>query len=148
MKKEIINIAKELQLENSKILGPVIFHGNSMSPFLEEGDELIVITVNWGEIKIGDIITYRLDKKFPTYRVVNKLQDYLLLKPDNWPQIFQVPREDILGKVIERKRGESSLSDTNWQWIFSLRLILLRRWMEQFISKIKYNSKRIKEILK
>ena len=148
MKKEIINIAKELQLENSKILGPVIFHGNSMSPFLEDGDELIVITVNLDEIKIGDIITYRLDKKFPTYRVVKKLQDYLLLKPDNRPQIFQVHREDILGKVIERKRGGSSLSDANWQWIFSSRLILLRRWMGQFISKIKYHSKRIKEILK
>jgi len=148
MNKETINIAKELQLENSKILGPVKFHGNSMSPFLEDGDELIVITVNWGEIKIGDIITYRLDKNFPTYRVVKKLQDYLLLKPDNWPQIFQVHREDILGKVIDRKRGECSISDTNTPWIFSSRLILLRRWVEQFISKIKYHSKRITKILK
>jgi len=148
MKNRITNIAKELQLENTKILGPVIFHGNSMSPFLEDGDELIVITVNWGEIKIGDIITYRLDNKFPTYRVVKKLQDYLLLKPDNWPQIFQVHREDILGKVIERRRGVSSLSHTNWQWIFSSQRVVFRKWKRDFLSKIKYHFRRSKEIFK
>ena len=135
-------------LENSKILGAVIFHGNSMSPFLEDGDELIVIPVRWEEIKIGDIVTYRHGDKFPTYRVARKMQDSLLLKPDNWPQLFKVCRDDLLGKVVERRRKESSLSCTDWQWIFSSQRVLCRKWGGDVISKMKYHFRRSKVIFK
>jgi hypothetical protein len=147
-KKRANIIAKEIQLENSKTLGPVMFHGESMLPFLEDGDELIVMTVRWEEIKIGDIITYRFQDKFPTYRIVKKLEDKVVLKPDNWMLLCEVPREDVLGKVIERRRGGSSLLYTDWLWILTSQRILFKKRSGEFISKIKYHFRRIKEFVK
>ena len=69
-RKKITLAAKELQLERSGILGPVSFHGNSMVPFLVDGDELISVPAAWDEIKTGDIVTYRLSKKSPTSGVI------------------------------------------------------------------------------
>ena len=140
--------AQELQLQNSEILGPVTFHGKSMSPFLEDGDELKVIRVRWEEIKTGDIVTYRLDDKFPTYRVVKKMGDRLVLKPDNWTVTFQVLRDDILGRVVERRRANSSLRWTDWLWIFSSKRVLFKNWRQSTMSQIRYTRRRIKGIFK
>jgi hypothetical protein len=140
--------AQELQLEKSETLGPVFFHGKSMSPFLEDGDELIVVSVEWDEIRIGDIVTYRLDDRFPTYRVLSKKEDKLVLKPDNWTVIFEVMREDVLGRVVERRRNNSSLNPEDWLWIFAAKRILFENWRRSAISKIRYARRRIRELLK
>ena len=59
-------LAKELQLLNSTESRTLYFHGQSMFPFLREGDELIVQRTDWNEIRVGDVVTYRLADKFPT----------------------------------------------------------------------------------
>jgi signal peptidase I len=148
IKKSINTVAKELQLENSEIIGTVIFHGKSMSPFLEQGDELIVKPLKWKEIKIGDVVTYRFDDKFPTYRVIRKFKTYLLLKPDNWQQIFEVKRKDLLGKVIERKRVNSTLSCTNWKWTLQSYLIISKYWEAKTRSLVRYYVLKAKKALK
>ncbi|MGH7807099.1 MAG: S24/S26 family peptidase [Thermodesulfobacteriota bacterium] len=146
MKKERVNvIAKEIQLENSDILGPVIFHGQSMSPFLEDGDELTVIRAEWGEIKVGDIVTYRLVDKFPTYRVIKKMEHKLVLKPDNWMLLCEVERQDVLGKVIRRRRGDSSLLHTDWRWTICAKRVLFENWKRDIMSRIRYSFRRIRD---
>ena len=66
------------------------------APFLRDGDELVVERVAWEAIRVGDIVTYRLDDRFPTCRVVARLGGKLLLKADNWPaSSFQVWPEDV-----------------------------------------------------
>lgn len=125
-----------------------MFHGESMKPFLEDGDEIIVMSVKWKEINVGDIVTYRLDDKFPTYRVVSKMEDKLILKPDNWMIAYEIPREDVLGKVVERRRGGSSLSCADWLWILFSQRVLLGERKRHIISKIRYNFSKIKEISK
>jgi len=119
-------IAKEIQLRDSKRIDTVYFHGYSMKPFLIEGDELTVEPVRWSRIRIGDIVTYRNGDKFPTYRVVRKAGNNLVLGPDNWPKRFKVRREDILGKVTQRHRKGEHLSCHNWRWIASGSYVIIR----------------------
>lgn len=109
-------IAKELQLLRAPRTD-VMFHGLSMEPLLAEGDRVIVEPVTIREIRIGDIITYRFEDKFPTRRVAEVKLDYLILCCDNWPGVyFHAPFTDVLGRVMARTRGEDSLSSSHPQW--------------------------------
>lgn len=126
IKKYIKIIAKELQLMHCHKLDSVYFHGYSMIPFLEEGDELIVKHVSWKSIKLGDIVTYRYEEYFPTYRVIEKKKDTLILKPDNRPKGIEVNKKDILGRVIERRRGKSVMKCNDLRWIlYSKKIVYL-----------------------
>jgi len=157
MKKEKIRLAaKALQLLNSHKIDTVYFHGNSMRPFLVEGDEFIVAHVKLRHIKPGDIVTYRNGDKFPTYRVIAKKGDNLTLKPDNWVKIEIVDKKNILGKVVERKRDNISLENSSPEWILYSRNIMLKYKMLSRIKRfilfkvdgIKRRLKRLKGYLK
>ena len=139
-RKKITLAAKELRLQKSAVLGPVFFHGNSMVPFLADGDELISIPVVWEDIKKGDIVTYRLEDKFPTYRVIQKHQDKLILKADGWPELFEVAAGDVLGKVIERRRGGGALRSGDLSWILYTGYIVWGFRMDGLMSRVRYFS--------
>jgi signal peptidase I len=143
----IKTLAKELQLTHSMRIGTVTFHGESMFPFLKEGDELIVEPSDWNEIRPGDIVTYRDSDKFPTYRVLKKIDDNLLLKADNWLDSFHVHRKDVLGKVVERQRGNSSLSYKSWKWRAYSRYILLREPARKAGLKARYYVRKVTTIV-
>ena len=147
-RKKITLAAKELQLEKSGILGAVSFHGNSMLPFLVDGDELISVPVSWNEIKAGDIVTYRLEDKFPTCRVIEKRLDKLVVKADHWPELIEVDPEDVLGKVVERHRGVEILKAGDPSWILYSENILWKLRKEKLRSRIRYYKKVIREVFK
>ncbi len=75
-------IGKELQVELSSTENSLYFHGTSMSPFLQEGDLVIVRSVAWKDLRLGDIVTYRHEEKFPTRRIVRIWGDWLTLRCD------------------------------------------------------------------
>ena len=146
MRKEKIEIiAKELQIENSEKIGTVIFHGNTMFPFLKDGDEVVMIPIQWEEIRIGDIIIYRLEDKFPTYRVIKKIQNGLVLKADNWNNIVSVWKDDVLGRIVRRKRGNFLLSCNHWRWIFYSKRAIYKYRISNFISRLKFRVSKIKK---
>ena len=147
-KNKITLTAKELRLQKSAALGPVFFHGNSMLPFLADGDELISIPVVWGDIKAGDIITYRLEDKFPTYRVIQKHRDKLILKADDWPELIEVEAGDVLGKVIERRRGGSALKSGDLSWILYSGYIVWRFRNDKLMSRVRCFSRAFRGIFK
>lgn len=121
-------IAKELQLERSSPDRTLYFHGESMRPFLVEGDEVVVEPVAWSDIRIGDVITYRYLDRFPTRRVVGKDAAALTLWCENWPdRVFSAPPEDVLGRATARRRGEGWLTQSGGEWIRARRKAL-RRW--------------------
>lgn len=111
-------VAKELRLTLSSPTRTVRFHGESMRPFLGEGDRVVVEPVAWEAIRVGDIITYRFEEKFPTRRVVAIGDDRLELWCDNWPRLrFEARREDVLGRAVARRRaGEAWLRSTDEAW--------------------------------
>src|SRR5687768_1491996 len=103
-------IARELQLLRSHRMD-VRFHGESMLPLLRDGDRVIVEATRWGDIRVGDLVTYRFEDKFPTRRVVGKGRRGLLAWCDNWPDLrFTILRHDVLGKVIARERDGARLA--------------------------------------
>ena len=114
-----------------------MFHGKSMLPFLREGDELIVDPIGWENIRIGDIITCRLESKFPTYRVIKKLENKLLLKPDNWPNLYEAKKEDVLGKVVELKRESYFISYKHWRWHAYTFRVFFRYAIQKLRSRIR-----------
>ena len=139
-------VAKELRLRYSRQIGTVTFHGESMLPFLKDGDELIVEPANWNEIRRGDIVSYRDSDKFPTYRVLKKVDDTLQLKADNWLEPFHVPRVDVLGKVVERQRDNSNLSCNSLKWRAYAHYILLRELAANALLTARYYVRKVRAI--
>lgn len=133
-KERVKSVSRELQLQHSRELGTVTFHGNSMYPFLQDGDELISAPVDWIAIRPGDIITYRWTDKYPTYRVVRKTRDEIVLKPDNWESSVRVGSQQVLGKVVERRRHGQVLKNTDWRWIARAYCV---RWRDYLLPPLK-----------
>ncbi|HXJ78972.1 MAG TPA: S24/S26 family peptidase [Candidatus Methylomirabilis sp.] len=109
----------------------VRFHGNSMLPFVRDGDRLIVEPVVWREIARGDLVTYRFEDKFPTRRVARKGRNSILLWCDNWPdRRFRARRHDVLGRVVTRERDGARLhaSDDEWRAATERSATIFRRW--------------------
>lgn len=141
--------AKELQLRASTQHEPVLFHGKSMLPFLEDGDELTVEPVAWEDIVPGDIITYRLDERFPTCRVASKQGDHLNLIADNWRGArFKAWRDDVLGRVAARRRGSEILRRTDTTWKQYGQGILLRRRARSAAARVRSQAARVRHKLR
>jgi hypothetical protein len=122
-------IAKELQLELSSEARTLYFHGESMRPFLVEGDAVVVAEVEWDDIRIGDVITYRVQDKFPTRRVVRRSKHGLHLWCENWRERqFYVAREDVLGRAVARKRGDVRITHRDAEWTAARRAALSAYW--------------------
>lgn len=120
-------IAATLQLEHAIPAPPARFHGHSMAPFLHDGDVLRIAPVAWDEIRPGDIVTLRLDDRFPTLRVVRRHGDRLTLIADNWPgRRFDAWREHVIGRVVERRRGGATLTVHDLAWRRAGRTTVLR----------------------
>jgi len=120
-------IAKELQLSISSESRALYFHGTSMRPFLVEGDEVVVAPLPWHEIRIGDVVTYRFEDKFPTRRVVRKTADQVQLWCENWPdRRFAAARGDVLGRAVARKRQGRWITRRDPEWRAARRAALLR----------------------
>jgi len=118
-------IAKELQLEGCCEGRPVLFHGESMRPFLQEGDEVVVREVAWDSIRVGDMITYRAEDKFPTRRVIGRRGYELRLWCENWPDFtYEAARDDVLGRAVGRRRNGQWLTAKDPEWTAARRRAL------------------------
>ena len=127
-------IAKELQLELSSEARTLYFHGESMRPFLVEGDAIVVAPVEWAQIRIGDVVTYRVEEKFPTRRVVRRSRNGLHLWCENWPERqFFAAREDVLGRAVARKRGDAWITCRDPEWTAARRAALAAYWRRYVI---------------
>lgn len=128
-------IAKELQLERSSAARTLYFHGESMRPFLVEGDAVVVEPVEWAEIRIGDVLTYRVDEKFPTRRVVRRSRNGLYLWCENWPERqFFAARDDVLGRAVARKRRDVWTTRRDPEWAEARRAALAAYWRRYAIA--------------
>lgn len=119
-------LAKEIQLEHSATLGPVEYHSHMMHPFIHDKDLLVIEPVTFEQVRPGDIVSYRDKEKFPTWRVLRKESDRLILRPDNYWELYVALANDVLGRVVERRRGGQQLTADHWRWRTYARWVLLR----------------------
>lgn len=88
--------------------------GESMHPFIRDGDILKVKPVEVSEIKLGDVVFYRTERRIVAHRVIKKTfnngKAFLVTKGDSSPSSDNpVYPEDLLGKVVTVKRNGLSL---------------------------------------
>ena len=122
-------IARELALVQSRKIGPHVFHGATMLPFLVDGDEVSIEPVSFDQIRPGDIVTYRDQQYFPTRRVIriDRRSRSLILKGDAIPQLtFFVLEEDVLGRATSIVRGERRWHATDTEWRETAEAIVAR----------------------
>lgn len=121
--------ALELRLEAASADRPVPFHGLTMLPLLQEGDEVVLEPVNPEELRVGDIVTYRHGERFPTRRIVavDRGKATVLIRGDSMPnRDFQVPTDEVLGRAVARRRGTSWCTERDPAWRRQRRAVLWR----------------------
>jgi hypothetical protein len=107
-----------------------------MLPFLQEGDGLVVRQVDWQDIRLGDVVTYRFADKFPTRRVVRKIDGTLVLWCENWPaRRFRAAQRDVLGRVVARERNGSWLKRRDPAWRRATRQALIKFYGAALVKK-------------
>lgn len=134
-------VAMELQLAHaSSPLGRLAcFHGLTMLPLLREGDEVQTEQIHWRDVRIGDVVTYRFEDKFPTRRVVAVDHEHrrFVIMGDSIPgrREFLVPFDDVLARVVRRRRDGVWLDTRSFAWRRRTALVLSRdhlrraRWL-------------------
>ena len=74
---------------------------NSMWPILEKGDLILVKGVKKDDIKIGDIIVYRVEDGFIIHRVIKLKDKTLITKGDaNTNSDAPIQYEKVVGKTV------------------------------------------------
>lgn len=104
---------------------PLTVLSGSMSPFLKPGDMIVVREITPENIKVGDVITYRIDEKtLVTHRVVevsrkyghiafktkgdaNNTEDPDAVTPDGvvGSMIFKIPYAGYIGRFVRTPGG-------------------------------------------
>jgi hypothetical protein len=142
-------IGKELQVGLSSEEHALYFHGESMLPFLREGDLLIVRPIAFDDVQRGDIITYRNGDKFPTQRVFEKHKHLLSMRCDSWKKFTNdVSPDDVLGRAEAQCRDGQwiTMSSAKWQRAArrSLRRALIRAWRRALQSRLRSAKRRVR----
>lgn len=127
--------AREIQLAHSR-RHLAYFHGLTMQPLLVEGDEVETEPVAWEAVRTGDVVTYRFEDKFPTRRVIviDRKRRRFVIMGDSIPgrREYVVPFDDVLARVVRRRRGAEWLDASSVRWrAQALRVLLrdrVRRW--------------------
>ena len=106
------------------------FHGLTMLPILREGDEVRTEPICWCVVRVGDVVTYRFKDKFPTRRVVaiDEAQRQFIIMGDSVPgwREYPVSFEDVLARVVGRRRDDVWLETSSLTWRWRTAWILLR----------------------
>lgn len=94
--------------------------GHSMTPFIKNGDWLI-LKHNNNNIKVGSIIAYRRERKIVVHRVIkiqnNSKNKYFITKGDfNLHIDSAVEMKSIIGKVIAVKKNKQFFSIDTKFW--------------------------------
>lgn len=109
-----------------------------MLPLLADGDRLEIVQVRIGEIRMGDIVTYRDRDKYPTRRVVgfDAARSEFLIQADYKPAtVFRVPSAAILGRVEARIRGSKRLARTSLRWRCAAWIAPYRKRFRQILKR-------------
>ena len=95
--------------------------GDSMRPFIEWGDTIIIEPLNDSQFNIGDVLfCRRIDGRLLAHRLIRidiiEGKNYLILKGDNVPRYdFPIPVDDVLGKVV-RVESQGMQLNINGKW--------------------------------
>ena len=104
-------------------------NGNSMLPFLRDGDSVLVTHCEQASLKLGDVVIIRQENNFVTHRLVFVKDDQYILKGDHSlyldpPVVFS----DLIGVVVGRIHGSELVSYQTPKW----------KWINKVLGKVDY----------
>jgi len=74
--------------------------GESMRPFISNGDPIVLAALGSKSVKLGQIVLARYKKAFVLHRVVGRSKAYFYLAGDaNLAQVEKIPLRDVLACV-------------------------------------------------
>jgi hypothetical protein len=71
-----------------------------------------------------------------------------VVKADDWPELIEVVSGDVLGKVIERRRGGKALRAGDPSWILYSEYIVWRFRKDKLRSRIRYYKRALRGIFR
>ena len=83
-----------------------------MLPFIRPGDYVVIKSIRWQEVKVGDIIIYSDSRQegILCHRLVKKQDSVLIAKADSRIRGYEkIPQDSLLGKVIHIERGKNKI---------------------------------------
>jgi hypothetical protein len=106
--------------------------GFSMSPAIEDGDRVLVESVDPADLRVGDIVKVRFESQFLMHRLVRRDRDergeWLTLRGDNAFEEERVPAVDVIGRALAVERRDHQLPERSdgptgsrgylWAWLF------------------------------
>jgi hypothetical protein len=126
--------AMEVLLASSR-REPAYFHGYTMLPLLREGDEVETEPIDWQDVRLGDVVTYRFGDRFPTRRVVavDRAQRCFIICGDSIPppQEFRVRFEDVIARVVRRRRNGVWLTTASAAWRLQKARVLVHQHLRR-----------------
>lgn len=109
--------------------------GNSMLPFLAQGDRVTVCPVRPEELSMGDVLLFRQNGQLIVHRLVGKKRigaAYLYCqKGDNLSGWSWISGEDIIGRVTSfgHSDAKADMAASPWRWINFLMGAQARGWV-------------------
>lgn len=91
---ELKNIEDKLKKEDFIISD---INGNSMSPFLKEKRDRVVITKLVKEPQLYDVVLYKNNNKYILHRIIGISDDKYLIRGDNCISIEYIDKNRIIG---------------------------------------------------
>jgi signal peptidase I len=125
--------------------------GDSMFPFIKEGDTLIIKNLDYKEIVIGDVIVCSNNGNLIAHRLIKKYRDFALTKPDGYLKFQYDPlikRENIKGTVIFIRKNNKliNIKYTRFLYLFQAYCPFLW-WIILILLKLKEPSLFFKKII-
>lgn len=114
--------------------------GSSMLPFLKNGDQVDLESINFQKFGIGEIVLARWKEGYVLHRIVLIGKQYIYLAGDN--NLFQIEKvkpDSIIAKVGGANRDDASMPVTGIRSrILGMSWFLLRpaRWLVYKMNKI------------
>ena len=122
--------------------------GTSMRPLLRQHQDMVIIAPLDGEAKKYDVLLYRRPNgAYTLHRVIGITADRYLIRGDNTFILERVPKDKIIGILIEMNRGGKTIRVTDgsykfysrlWNFIYPVRWIIykLRRGLGRLYRAI------------
>jgi hypothetical protein len=142
-RKDFLEISQEI-LEKGKQFS-FIARGTSMSPFIKEGDSVVVSPLS-GPLSVGDVVLVRSDEGLILlHRIIQCLPTGVVTKGDSASEDDGfITAEDVFGKATQ-----VSGSDFNFHLYFPFKYLISRRKVfDKIFLRFPFLKKLLKKILR
>lgn len=113
-----------------------LVRGGSMSPFLKDGDKVLLAPYRETDLRVGRIILASVSGVYFLHRIIKVDKDIIHLAGDaNLVQVETVYRQDIVGQVYKAYRKERELYIHSDVMIFCARIWFYSRSLRWIVRQ-------------